>query len=88
MAILIFAQVLFSAWKSDALASHYFKEKLMKITDQLTTFESHEMAPPGWKTVWDRYGPINFLLQTFSRKHEKRDHFALHNICVRIIETS
>ena len=42
----------------------------MKITDQLITFESHEMAPPGWKTVWDRYGPINFLLQTHLNDEE------------------
>ncbi len=60
--VLSSVQVLFSAWQCGALASDYFKDKLTKITDQLNQYENQEMAPPGWKTVWDRYGPLYLLL--------------------------
>ncbi len=51
---------MFSAWREGALRSEYFKEKLVTISDQIAHHENHEMAPPGWKPVWDRYGILFF----------------------------
>ncbi|XP_040569607.1 uncharacterized protein [Lepeophtheirus salmonis] len=46
-------ETLFAAWQSGALSSSYLQRTLTDMTKKMSTIENNEIAPPGWKTIWD-----------------------------------
>ena len=54
-------QTLFAAWQSESLASKYLLKMLEKLTAKMAEIEAHELTPPGWRAVWDRYGSPFFF---------------------------
>ena len=58
-------QTLFVAWQNGALSQSYLQTSLDKLTSQMADIESHHLAPPGWRAVWDRYDPFALLFLLF-----------------------
>ena len=56
------SQTLYLAWQSSALSAGYMQKALADFSRQMLQIESNEVAPPGWRAVWDRYGTTSFLL--------------------------
>ncbi|CAB4063971.1 unnamed protein product [Lepeophtheirus salmonis] len=59
-------ETLFAAWQSGALSSSYLQRTLTDMTKKMSTIENNEIAPPGWKTIWDRFTD---LMVTVLQKH-------------------
>ena len=55
--LLFILQTLFTAWQNGALSKSYLQTTLEKLSTQMLDIESHHLAPPGWRAVWDRYDP-------------------------------
>ena len=53
--LLFILQALFTAWQNGALSKSYLQTTLEKLSTQMLDIESHHLAPPGWRAVWDRY---------------------------------
>ncbi len=50
------AETLFEAWQASALSSAYMQKALTRLVADMAAVEaSAELAPQGWKAVWDRY---------------------------------
>merc|ERR1719195_258271 len=47
-------ETLFAAWQNGALSKNYLQTTLEKLSTQMLDIESHHLAPPGWRAVWDR----------------------------------
>ena len=58
-------ETLFVAWQNGALSQSYLQTSLDKLTSQMADIESHHLAPPGWRAVWDRYDPFALLFLLF-----------------------
>ena len=48
-------ETMFEAWHSGALSAGYMQKFLAKMQQDMTHFETQELAPPGWRIVWNRY---------------------------------
>jgi len=61
-------ETLFAAWQNGALSKSYLQTTLEKLSAQMLDIESHHLAPPGWRAVWDRYALLSryyfFVLST------------------------
>ena len=57
------------AWQSGALSAGYMQKVLADFSRQMLTIESNEVAPAGWRAVWDRYGISSFLISTLATFH-------------------
>ena len=53
-------QTLFAAWHNGALSNSYLTSTMEKMSAQMQDIESHHLAPPGWRAVWDRYDLFSF----------------------------
>lgn len=52
-------ETLFAAWQNGALSKSYLQTTLEKLSAQMSDIESHHLAPPGWRAVWDRYALLS-----------------------------
>ena len=70
--IFLFSQTLFAAYHSGALQAKYLVETLDKLDNQMAEIES-QLAPPGWKAIFDRYDALlfSFFSMTFFVKTTK-----------------
>merc|ERR1712226_99962 len=48
-------ETLFEAWHNGALSAAYMQKFLAKMQGEMSQLESHELAPPGWRVIWNRY---------------------------------
>jgi len=46
-------ETIFEAWQSGALSAGYMQKFLSSISKQLLEIESDQLAPPGWRAVWN-----------------------------------
>jgi len=53
-------ETLFAAWHNGALSNSYLTSTMEKMSAQMQDIESHHLAPPGWRAVWDRYDLFSF----------------------------
>ena len=60
----LFSQTLFAAWHNGALSNSYLTNTLEKMSEQMKDIESHHLAPPGWRAVWDRYDLFRFIFHS------------------------
>merc|ERR1719412_1419792 len=72
-------ETLFGAWQNGALSNSYLQTTLEKFSAQMSDIESHHIAPPGWRAVWDRYDLFCLLFLYYSFAY---DHFCANNIKV------
>jgi len=59
-------ETLFTAWQNGALSKSYLQTTLEKLSTQMLDIESHHLAPPGWRAVWDRYALLSRYYFLFS----------------------
>ena len=53
-------QTIFEAWQSGALSAGYMQKYLNNLSQELLEIEADQLAPPGWRAVWNRYGNVYF----------------------------
>ena len=57
-----FFQTLFDAWQCNALTAGYMQKALTGLTQDMTQIETEDLAPSGYKVIWDRYVDPTLLL--------------------------
>jgi len=48
-------ETLFEAWHNGALSAAYMQKFLTKMQEEMSQLEGQEIAPPGWRVIWNRY---------------------------------
>ena len=61
--IFVSFQTLFEAWHSGALSAAYMQKFLAKMQGEMSQLEIQELAPPGWRVIWNRYSGCLLTLQ-------------------------
>ena len=46
---------MFEAWHNGALSAGYMQKFLAKMQGDMAHLEAQELAPPGWRVIWNRY---------------------------------
>ena len=46
---------MFEAWHNGALSAGYMQKFLSKMQQDMAYIEAQELAPPGWRVIWNRY---------------------------------
>jgi len=53
--IAIQLETMFEAWHNSALSAGYMQKFLSKMQREMAQLEAQELAPPGWRVIWNRY---------------------------------
>lgn len=48
-------ETMFEAWHNGALSAGYMQKFLAKMQGDMAHLEAQELAPPGWRVIWNRY---------------------------------
>ena len=53
--VVLYFQTMFEAWHNCALSAGYMQKFLSKMQREMAQLEAQELAPPGWRVIWNRY---------------------------------
>ena len=53
--VVLYFQTMFEAWHNSALSAGYMQKFLSKMQREMAQLEAQELAPPGWRVIWNRY---------------------------------
>jgi len=59
-------ETLFEAWHSGALSAAYMQKFLAKMQGEMSQLEIQELAPPGWRVIWNRYSGCLLSLHLYN----------------------
>ena len=59
------------AWQKGALSNSYLQTTLDKLSGQMSEIENRDLAPPGWRAVWDRYDLLDLSFYFIYSSYQK-----------------